>query len=206
MSPDSGTSWRWGDRIGKVGSVAFLLPNGFLNLGSRTPWRLATLYDLGSYERPCILSITPHLCLLDLLEWFITHFQPCETHGCSWSLACLVWVAKLNSDQILYWAFLQNLTWDVFLQQSGLYHEISYSKGHTKNRSDSEDGVGYFRSGTVDRNPPASAGDMDLIPGPGRSHMPWSNQACGPQLLRLGAITTEAWAPRACALQQQKQL
>ena len=65
-------------------------------------------------------------------------------------------------------------------------------KGHTKNRSDSEDGVGYFHSGTVDRNPPASARDMDLIPGPGRSHMPRSNPACGPQLLSLGTITTEA--------------
>ena len=101
---------------------------------------------------------------------------------------------------------MQNLTWDVFLQQSGLYHAIGYNKGHTKNRSDSEDGLGYFPSGTVARNPPASAGDMDLIPGPGRSHVPWSIQACGPQQLSLDALTPEAWAPRACALQQEKQL
>ena len=32
-----------------------------------------------------------------------------------------------------------------------------------------------FPGGTVVKNPPANAGDMGLIPGPGRSHMPWSN-------------------------------
>ena len=32
-----------------------------------------------------------------------------------------------------------------------------------------------FPGGTVVKNPPASAGDMGLIPGPGRSHMLWSN-------------------------------
>ena len=29
--------------------------------------------------------------------------------------------------------------------------------------------------GTQDGNPPANAGDTGLIPGPGRSHVPWSN-------------------------------
>ena len=28
---------------------------------------------------------------------------------------------------------------------------------------------------SADKNPPANAGDMGLIPGPGRSHMPQSN-------------------------------
>ena len=32
-----------------------------------------------------------------------------------------------------------------------------------------------FQGGTVDRNLPANAGEMGLIPGPGRFHMPWSN-------------------------------
>ena len=32
-----------------------------------------------------------------------------------------------------------------------------------------------FPGGTVVKNPPANAGDMGLSPGPGRSHMPWSN-------------------------------
>ena len=32
-----------------------------------------------------------------------------------------------------------------------------------------------FPSGTVVKYPPANAGDMGSIPGPGRSHMLWSN-------------------------------
>ena len=35
------------------------------------------------------------------------------------------------------------------------------------------------------KNPPASAGDMGLLPGPGRFHVPLNNQACEPQLLSL---------------------
>ena len=72
--------------------------------------------------------------------------------------------------------------------------------------------------GTVVKNPPANAGDTGSSPGPGRSHMPWSNKAsvsqllslCSgarePQLLSLRATTTEACAPRARALQQEKPL
>ena len=66
------------------------------------------------------------------------------------------------------------------------------------------------------KNPPANAGDMGSSPGPGRSHMPQSSEAhapqllslrsraCEPQLLSLSATTTEARAPRAHALQQEK--
>ena len=32
-----------------------------------------------------------------------------------------------------------------------------------------------FPGGTVVKNLPANAGDTGSIPGPGRSHMPWSN-------------------------------
>ena len=32
-----------------------------------------------------------------------------------------------------------------------------------------------FLGGAVVKNLPASSGDTGLIPGPGRSHMPWSN-------------------------------
>ena len=32
-----------------------------------------------------------------------------------------------------------------------------------------------FPGGLGVKNKPASAGDMGLIPGPGRSHMPWSD-------------------------------
>ena len=34
---------------------------------------------------------------------------------------------------------------------------------------------GGFPGGTVVKNLPANAGDMGLSPGPGISHMPWSN-------------------------------
>ena len=73
-----------------------------------------------------------------------------------------------------------------------------------------------FPGGSVVKNLPANAGDMGLSPGLGRSHMPRSNQARAPQLLSLhsrahvpqllslSATTTEAHAPRAHALQQEK--
>ena len=64
--------------------------------------------------------------------------------------------------------------------------------------------MGDFPGGVVDNNLPVHAGDMGLIPGPGRSHMPQTNWAHMLQLLSQSAPTTEAHAPRACALQQEK--
>ena len=76
--------------------------------------------------------------------------------------------------------------------------------------------LGGFPGGAVVKNPPANAGDTGSIPVPGRSHVPWSNQArvpqllslhsraCEPQLLSLCATTTEACEPRAHAPQQEK--
>ena len=75
-----------------------------------------------------------------------------------------------------------------------------------------------FPVGAVVKNPPANAGDTGSSPGPGRSHMPQSkyahapqllslrSRACEPQLLSPCAATTEARAPRARALQQEKPL
>ena len=68
------------------------------------------------------------------------------------------------------------------------------------------------------KTPPANAVDTSSSPGPGRSHMPWSNSAHTPQLLSLRsrtqepqllsphATTTEAHMPRARAPQQEKPL
>ena len=73
-----------------------------------------------------------------------------------------------------------------------------------------------FPGGTVAKSPPAGVGDMGLIPGPGRSHMPrrgWVHApqllslhsgAREPQLLRLRATTAEARAPGARSPQQEK--
>ena len=78
--------------------------------------------------------------------------------------------------------------------------------------------MGDFPGGAVVKNPPANAGDMGLSPGPGRSHMRWSNQARAPQLLSLRstaceprllsprAATTEARVPGAGAPKQEKPL
>ena len=72
-----------------------------------------------------------------------------------------------------------------------------------------------FPGGIVDKNLPASVRDMGSIPGPGRSHLLWSNQAFSPQLPSLHSrIWTlqqeklpqrESWASpleKACAQQQ----
>ena len=65
-------------------------------------------------------------------------------------------------------------------------------------------------------NPPANAGDMGSIAGPGRSHMPQSNWARelqllslrsrvrGPQLLSPCVTAAEAQVPGARALQQRE--
>ena len=73
-----------------------------------------------------------------------------------------------------------------------------------------------FPGCAVVENPPANAGDMGSIPGPGRSLMPRSNWARAPQLLSLRsrahepqllspcATAAEARVPRAHAPQQEK--
>ena len=50
------------------------------------------------------------------------------------------------------------------------------------------------------KNPPANAGDVGLIPGQERSHVPWSNPACVPQLLSLRSATREATAMRSLCI------
>ena len=61
-----------------------------------------------------------------------------------------------------------------------------------------------FLGGSVVKNPLANAGDTDLTPDLRRSHR--SNQAHTQQLLSPSYATTEALAPRACSLQQEKPL
>ena len=63
-----------------------------------------------------------------------------------------------------------------------------------------------FPGGPVVKNPPARGRGMGSIPGPGRSHMPWSNKACVPQLLSPPAATAEACLPRARAPHREKPL
>ena len=48
-----------------------------------------------------------------------------------------------------------------------------------------------FPGGAVVKKPPANAGDTDSSPGPGRSHMPQSNDSHAPQLLSLRSRARE---------------
>ena len=61
-----------------------------------------------------------------------------------------------------------------------------------------------FPGVSVDKSPPANARDMGSIPGSRRFHVAWSNWASAAHLLCASAPapTTEAHAPRACALQE----
>ena len=47
-------------------------------------------------------------------------------------------------------------------------HKTTHKQGNKTSRPD-------FPGGSVIKNPPANAGDMGLIPDPGRSHTPQSN-------------------------------
>ena len=92
-----------------------------------------------------------------------------------------------------------------------LHHHFLFSVVHTRrpqhkfsDGSKMNEKFRDFPGGVVVKNPPANAGDMGLIPGPGRFHMPRSNYARAPQLLSPHAATAEARAPRAHAPQQEK--
>ena len=54
-----------------------------------------------------------------------------------------------------------------------------------------------FSGGLVIESPPINAGDTGSVPGQGIFHMPWSNEAHAPPLLK-------PTSPRVCALQQEK--
>ena len=56
-----------------------------------------------------------------------------------------------------------------------------------------------FPAGTVDKNPPASAGDVGSVPGPGGLHVLWRNEALETQLRSTRAAPPEAGVPTACA-------
>ena len=50
-----------------------------------------------------------------------------------------------------------------------MYDKIHYKL--KKKRKENRD----FPDGTVNENPPANAGEVGLIPGLGKFHMPWNN-------------------------------
>ena len=52
--------------------------------------------------------------------------------------------------------------------------------------------MGAFPGGSVIKNSPANTGGMGSIPGPGRSHMQWSNQVYASQQLSLCSRARES--------------
>ena len=56
-----------------------------------------------------------------------------------------------------------------------------------------------FPGGSVVKNLPANAGDTDPTSGLGRSHMPWNNKVCAPQLLSQHSKAQEPQLPSTCA-------
>ena len=76
------------------------------------------------------------------------------------------------------------------LQYKGKYNVVCKTKERkrlTKNQ------YRDFPGGAVVKNLPANAGDTGSIPGPGRSHMPWSNKA---HVLQLPSLHSRAHEPQ----------
>ena len=61
------------------------------------------------------------------------------------------------------------------IKKQGFIQKSLSSKGKVKMRARREVSLLDFSGGTVDKNPPADAGDTGLISAPGRYHMPWGN-------------------------------
>ena len=61
-----------------------------------------------------------------------------------------------------------------------------------------------FPGGAVDRNLSALARDIGSISGPGRFHMPWSNEACAPQLRAHSLQLLDPWAYSLCSATREK--
>ena len=63
----------------------------------------------------------------------------------------------------------------LLLQKIHQVHSSDQEAHERANISVYQDDSWDFPGGAVVKNPPANAGDKGSIPGPGRSHMPWSN-------------------------------
>ena len=75
------------------------------------------------------------------------------------------WELGVSRCKLLYIGWINN---KVLLYSTGNYIQYPTINHYGKEYRD-------FPGGTVVKNPPANAGGMGSILGPGRSHMPWSN-------------------------------
>jgi len=120
-------------------------------------------------------------------------------------------VAAFPAPQTQNW--LSKWTHEIHSWESLFAHPVLTSLGNTSSFNDLSTHSLVVYSLRICLPMPRVTGS---IPGPGSSHMPGSNQApcatllsqCsrahGPQLLSPCAATTEANAPTACVLQQEK--
>ena len=86
--------------------------------------------------------------------------------------------------------------WFTLLYSRNSHSIVKQLYASKKNKTSLKQHLG-FPGGPVVQNPPCSAEDTSLIPGPGRSHMPWGREALALQL-------PKPVHPRALAPQQEK--
>ena len=102
---------------------------------------------------------------------------------------------------LIYWKYDMNLT---LLGEWHCNTISKYNTGFSIVRRQRRD----FPGGTVDKNPPATAGDLGMISGSGRFRLSAKLQSLQSrvwelQLLSPHTATTEALVPTACALQEK---
>ena len=105
---------------------------------------------------------------------------------------CFLWGQEQGKDSNLI-TFIQHK----FESPSYSNHRRKRSKRNAVGREEVKLSLWDFSGGPVVKNLPSNAGDMGLIPGPGRSHMSPDSLADVPQQLSLSAIATETHMPKA---------
>ena len=112
---------------------------------------------------------------------FITNGATCHLILCSLNVSVFpgIWEGKRKKGIINYTHSISNSL------RTKLRDTRKKPKGKEKRRRDWKRHCMGFPGGAVVENLPANAGDTGSSPGPGRSHMPWSNWGREPQLLSL---------------------
>ena len=140
------------------------------------PWHLVVASDLGEGPHPTSLSLGNYelgLCPLPLRGTMWIKWDPAwnaPRQGCT-------------CEECSAYGHPHPPTLPV---QKSHFSLSSENEGETPLQEFLKD----FPGGSVVKSLPANAGDLVSISDPGRSHMPWSNQACAPQLLSL---CSRAW-------------
>ena len=96
--------------------------------------------------------------------------------------------------------------WQISMMLDHISHPRNENQNHNEiplhthqDGYNQKDRQGGFPGGSVVKNPPANAGVTCSIPGPRRSHMLQSNEACAPHILQPVCLRARAW-------QQEKSL